>query len=86
MSKTAFIRARIEPQLKIDVEKILNDLGVTTTQVIHLLYRQISRDHELLPELYTPNKETARAIKEARKGKGVVHFKNADDAFKKLGI
>ena len=86
MSKTAFIRARIEPKLKTEVEKIFTDLGVTTTQVINMLYSQIKRDHELPIDLHIPNKETARAVKEARKGKGVIRCKNADDLFDKLGI
>jgi DNA-binding phage protein len=33
-----------------------------------------------------PNKETAKAIRKAKTGKGVVVCKNANDMFKKLGI
>ena len=41
MSKTTTIRARIEPSLKTEVEAILCELGMTASETIHLLYRQI---------------------------------------------
>ena len=85
-TKTAFIRARIEPHLKHKTEQIFNDLGVNTTQVITMLYKYVEREHAIPLDLSIPNKETARAIKEARGGKGVVLCENADDMFKKLGI
>lgn len=84
MSKTAYIRVRIEPELKADVEEIFGDLGLTPTQVITMLYKQIKRKRELPLDLHLPNRETARAIKEARKGKGVVFSKSVDDLLKDL--
>ena len=86
MSKTAFIRARIEPGLKTKVDVIFEQLGVSPTQVITMLYKQILRKRELPLEMYLPNKATARAIKEARAGKGVVACEDVDDLFKKLNI
>ncbi len=47
MNKTAFIRACIEPDLKEEVEAFLTALGVTPTQVITMLYKQIRREHRL---------------------------------------
>jgi len=41
MSKTATIRARIEPELKSEVENIFKKLGVSTTEVISMLYSQV---------------------------------------------
>lgn len=41
MSNTATVYARIEPQLKEDVDKILNNLGVTPSSLIQMLYSQI---------------------------------------------
>ena len=41
MSKTATIRAKIEPELKSEVEGILSRLGLTASDTINLLYRQI---------------------------------------------
>lgn len=86
MSKTAYIRARVEPELKTEVEAIFKELGVSTSQVLTMLYRQIRREHEIPLDLHLPNKETAKAIKEARAGKNIVKCKDADDLFDKLGI
>ena len=86
MSKSAYIRARIEPDLKIQAEAIFSEFGVTATQVITMLYKQVSRKHEIPLDLSLPNKETAKAIEEARKGEGVVRCKDVDDMFDKLGI
>lgn len=84
--KTEFVRARIEPRLKAEAHAIFEELGVTPTQVITMLYKQVKNKHALPFDLSLPNAETVKAIKEARQRKGVVVSKNAKDMFKKLGI
>lgn len=84
MNKVAFIRARVQPELKITAEHVLDELGITPTQAITMLYKRIAREQEWPLELKIPNEKTARAIREARKGKGVVLCKDLDDLFKKL--
>jgi DNA-damage-inducible protein J len=84
MSKAAFIRARVEPKLKVTAEHVLSELGITPTQAITMLYSRIAREHGWPLELKIPNAKTARAINEARKGKGITVCKNEDDLFKKL--
>ncbi len=86
MSKTAYVRARIEPELKMKAEAIFDELGVTATQVITMLYKQVSRKHEIPLDLNLPNRETEKAIDEAKKGQDIVTCKDADDLFDKLGI
>lgn len=86
MSKTAYVRARIEPDLKIGAEAIFNEFGMTPTQVITMLYKQVLRKHEIPLDLNLPNEETVKAIQEARNGKGLVAYKDIDDMFDKLGI
>lgn len=41
MTKSATIRARMDPQLKEEVETILNELGISATQALTLFYQQI---------------------------------------------
>ncbi|MDR3491664.1 MAG: type II toxin-antitoxin system RelB/DinJ family antitoxin [Gammaproteobacteria bacterium] len=84
MTKAAFIRARVEPKLKISAEHVLSELGITPTQAITMLYTRIARAHEWPLELKIPNTKTAKAIKEARQGKGVKVCEDEDDLFKKL--
>lgn len=86
MKKTAFLRARIEPQLKFSAEEVLKELGITPTQAIIMLYKKISRDNEWPIELKIPNKETQNAMNETDKRKGLISCKNSDDLFKKLGM
>ena len=37
MTKTATVRARIEPDLKTDVESLFKELGLSTTEAINRL-------------------------------------------------
>lgn len=84
--KTDFVRARIESDLKDHVHAVFRKIGVTPTQAIRMFYHYVDNTHAFPFDLSIPNKETARAIKEAREGKGVVVCKDADDMFRKLGI
>jgi len=86
MRKSAYIRARIEPSLKAKAEGVFHELGMTPSQVITMLYKQVSRKHEIPLDLCLPNTKTAKAIKEARKGQGVVVCKDVDNLFNKLEI
>lgn len=86
MSKTAMIRARIEPNLKDEVEKILKKLGLTTTEAINIFYNQI-RLHNGLPfEVSIPDQTTLQTFKDTDEGKNLIECENADDMFGKLGI
>ena len=42
MAKTAVITTRIEPTLKQEVETVLGELGMTTSQAVHLYFKQIA--------------------------------------------
>ena len=68
MSKTAFIRARIEPKLKTMVEDVLDELGITPTQAITMLYKKIARYHEWPIELKIPNAQTQGHLMKKRIG------------------
>lgn len=85
-NKTEFIKARIEPHLKASVHAVLDKLGITPSQAITMFYKSIEREHGLPLSLMLPNAATARAIKEAKSGRGIKKFKNAEDLFKDLGI
>lgn len=60
MSKSAYIRARIEPELKIEAEAIFKELGVTATQVITMLYRQVLRTGKITLDLNLAKEEISR--------------------------
>ncbi len=64
--KTAIINARIKPELKKDVEAILSQLGMTTTQAITVFFEQVKMNKGIPFELKIPNAETIEAMEEAR--------------------
>jgi len=72
--KNAVINARIESELKIDVESILKNLGLSATQAINMFYQQIKMHNGIPFEVKIPNAETQRVIEESRKGINVEDF------------
>ncbi len=86
MAKTATIRARIEPALKEDVEKLFNKIGLTTTEAINLFYRQVKLRNGLPFSVVIPNKTTEKVFKDTDAKRNLIRCENADDMFDKLGI
>lgn len=84
--RTDFVRARIEPHLKQEAEHILNELGITPTQAIKMLYKQIALQHSWPIDLKVPNFKTKQAFEETDQDIGLTKSTNVDEMFKKLGI
>ncbi len=66
MSKDATVRARMEPEIKAEAEKILSKLGISATQAINMLYKQIILNKGIPFELKVPNATTIAAMNEDR--------------------
>ena len=81
MSQTAVIHARIDPDTKAATERVLDALGITPTEAIRLLYRQIAMRGEFPVELRIPNMETAVALAKADRGEDIETFDNTDDLY-----
>lgn len=81
MSRTAVIHARIDPATKAATERVLDALGLTPTEAIRLLYRQIAMRGEFPVELRTPNSETATVMAKADKGEEIETFDTTDDLY-----
>lgn len=64
--KTAIINARIKPELKTDVEVILSQLGISTTQAITMFFEQVRMNKGIPFELKIPNDETVAAMEDIR--------------------
>lgn len=86
MQNSQFVRARIEPALKTEAETVLNELGITPTQAVRMLYKRIARDQEWPLELKIPNQETQQVFEETDQEIGIIRTKNIDDLFKRLDI
>ena len=86
MSKTTTIRARIEPALKKEVEGILDELGLSASETIQMLYRQIKLRRGIPFDIALPNALTAKVLTESKKCKGVKHFATKKELFADLGM
>ena len=86
MNKSATIRARIEPNLKNEVEGILEHLGLTASDTIQLLYRLIKLRRGLPFDVRIPNELTVRTLRRSKKGQGIKRFATKDDLYRDLGL
>jgi DNA-damage-inducible protein J len=86
MAKEATVRARLEPHLKSETERLLHQLGLTSSQAISIFYRQILLRRGLPFDVALPNEKTRDVFKATDSGRNLVKAKNADEMFRKLGI
>jgi len=85
MSKTTMITARVDPELKHETEKVLKELGLTTTQAITLFFNQINLRKGLPFAIALPNTETAQAIEDVLAGVNLHTADSVDALFEELG-
>lgn len=84
------IQQRIDADLQKKAEAVLRALGIKPSQAITLFYMEITRQGNLpfhpsdVQPSEIPNKRLAKAIREARSGKGVRRFENKEDFFASL--
>lgn len=86
MSKTAMVRARVEPALKDNAETVFHRLGLNATQAITMFYRQVELRDGLPFDIVIPTAATKRTFEASEAGRDLVVCENADDMFRKLGI
>ena len=72
--KTSIINARVKPELKGDVEKILSKLGISTTQAITMFLEQIRIKRGIPFPLQLPNDETLDVMQDARNNENLKAF------------
>ena len=69
MTKTAMIRARMEPDLKRDAEDVLAEVGLSPTEAIRIFYKQVALHKGLPFDVRVPNAATREAVKQVRSRK-----------------
>lgn len=70
MALDATVRARVDSKLKEETEKILNEIGLTTSQAITIFLKGVQRERGIPFELKIPNETTLKAMQEAKEGIG----------------
>jgi len=86
MSKTAMVRARLEPDLKERAESVFHRLGLSATQAITVFYKQVQLRDGLPFDVVVPTTTTERTFEASETGRDLVVCEDADDMFRKLGI
>jgi DNA-damage-inducible protein J len=84
MGKTAYLNARIDPELKTKAEKVLAGVGVSASQAITMFYRQVVLRRGIPFDVCIPNAETVAALKEADAGGGEVFHGSVEDAIEHI--
>jgi len=86
MNKSAMIRARVDPNLKDEVENVFGQLGLSATQAITLFYQQVKLNRGLPFDVRIPNAVTQRTFADTDAGENIIRCENAQDMFAQLGI
>ena len=78
MNNTATVHARIDSETKRASERVLHKIGMTPTDAVRLLYRQIALRREFPLELRVPNKRTAITLDKSDRGEEIETFDSLD--------
>ena len=70
MTLDATVRARVNGELKQEVEEILSQIGLSTSQAITLFLKRIKYERGIPFELKVPNATTLKAMEEAKSNEG----------------
>ena len=84
MSRTTTVRARIEPDLKSEVEELLAQLGVTTTEAITMFFSQIRLRQGFPFPVEIPNDITRRTFNSTDSGSELHAYEDVHELFKAL--
>jgi DNA-damage-inducible protein J len=81
MTKSAYINARIDHTLKAKGERVLGQLGVTTSEAITMFFRQVVLRRGIPFDVCIPNAATRGAMAELDAGGGTVYTGSTAEAF-----
>ena len=86
MQKAASISVRIKPEIKKKAEAILKKLGLKPTAAINLYYNMIIINQGIPFEVNIPNNNTLNTLLDVEENNNIMHCKDSNEMFKKLGI
>jgi DNA-damage-inducible protein J len=82
--KTGMIRARVQPSLKIEAERILSKLGLNPSDAVRLFYKQVVIQKGLPFAVRVPNAATVKAIHDADAGRNLTRYVSVDEMFEDI--
>jgi len=85
MAANAVVRSRIDAEVKQKAAAVLEDMGLTVSDVMRIVLTRVAKE-KALPFDLTPNKLTRETMRKTAQGEEVHQAKDAVDLFHKLGI
>jgi DNA-damage-inducible protein J len=85
MATNAVVRSRISAEVKEKATAVLEEMGLTVSDVVRIVLTRVAKD-EALPFDLKPNKLTRETMIKTSQGKEVHQATDAADLFSKLGI
>src|SRR4030066_2184851 len=82
--KTATIRARTEPRLKADAERVFRKLGISSSEAINLFYAQVRLRKGLPLAVEIPNAVTRETFEKTDRGEDLHEYPSLDEMFEEL--
>jgi len=84
MSKIVTLVIQIDSALKQEAERLLRNMGLTSSQAITLFYEQIIFQQAMPFQTSLPNKETLQAMNDLEKRRDIKTFNDVDALLKDL--
>ena len=81
--KTATIRARTEPGLKADAERVFRKLGISSSEAINLFYSQVRLRKGLPFPAEIPNAATRQTIEQTDRGEDPHEYPSLDELLRR---
>jgi len=73
MALTATIRARVDENLKIEAQKVLDEIGISASQLINMMLTKLVAKRDIPFETKTPTPRLQQAIDEMNNGETVIY-------------
>ena len=81
---TKMIHARVDDDLKNEVEAVFHHLGLTTSEAIKLFFHQVRLRGGLPFQVEIPNEETLQVFRDTDAGVEMTEHKNPQEMFRHL--
>lgn len=86
MVANAVVRARINENVKNQASEVLDQLGLSVSDVIRITLTKVANEKRLPFDMSVPNAATAEALAKSERGEDVYRADDAEDMFEQLGI
>ena len=74
ITKSAMVRARIEPAVKRRAEKAFEKMGISPSEAINIFFKRVAAEQAIPFSLNVPNAATRKAMQNLKKGKNLTTY------------